>query len=390
MTDEPSDPPSPIGGTGSDEVKVDNKRQVSGWIRDLTALVGLSAVLITSWVSVRGLVDKARADQRTADIMLEDEKVKLEIAKEQTAEHEQDLDLQKQLHNVDLERQKELAQSQDAKEKDQRLADVITRVFTDKESSAGDMSILFDFLNKDPRSQPIIENAVLARLENPRSKEEVDIGFRLLEGIGPASFSFVADANRSARLRYDDLFFERYASALAEIRDKTEKAGGKIGGIFMDPQGMVVEGDSLDPEYDFAMFDKRAREHGVPQISQPLPSGGQELALRQNLAAAVILRSNLTIRNCFSTPGCHMPSDLDLTETYLERDIAEGLPKSAIISDAYLSKVSELEFSNVFANQSHGHWDGSKPPDIIAMDKACTPNPWAATGCRFNTSLFHR
>ena len=377
MTEEPSREPIPAEGVDVDS-KIDGGHSISRRIGDVTALVGLIAVLVGSWVSVQGLRDKARADQRTADLTLQDEKIKLQTAHEQSIQHEQDLDLQRQLHEADLRHQKETAASQDAKDKTQRLSDVITRVFTDKESSAGDLSVLFEFLNRDPESKQIIENAVLARLENPRSKDEIDIGFRLMERIGAGAFSFVADANRSARRRYDDLLFQKVAHIAARERE-SEKAHPDQAMDFPIEVYFyrATAGDSLDPEYDFATLNART-QIGALEVPNPDPLEERKIALDQDLAAAVILRSNLTFRNCL-THQCNLPSGLDLTETYIASDVARTLPAGAVISHAYLSGITSQNSGRVWSNFGD-------PPDVVVENGTCKPHTISVSDCRFKLS----
>jgi hypothetical protein len=46
-------------------------KDIAKWIKDLTALAGLVAVLVGAWVSVRSLQDKAETDKATAQFQFE-------------------------------------------------------------------------------------------------------------------------------------------------------------------------------------------------------------------------------------------------------------------------------------------------------------------------------
>jgi hypothetical protein len=374
------------GATDSGEQKQEREGGFERLIKRFTALAALLGVVAGIWVSLKGLHDKNLADQKTAEIMLEDEKVKLKIAGEQTSQHQQDLDLQKQLHDADLQSKKESAEAQDARERTQRLADVITRVFTEKDSSAGQLSLLFEFLNGDRGSQQIIENAVLARLESPRSKEEIDIGFKLFERIGPSSFTFIASANRNARRRHDELLFERYARLLAAERSRKEKdphPGAGAGGG-RDAIDEAVAGDTLDREYLFATLN-RMSGHAIPQRSTDSSSADkeeQDLLLRQQLAVAVIVRSNLAFKNCLRDPGCALPNGLDLSETYLEPLFLQVAPPNTLISHAYFSGVDPPWFNEISAKRSiylgNAGW-----PDLVPQGEGCKPGTFDVGKCEF-------
>jgi hypothetical protein len=317
-------------------------RVVSPWLRDLTALAGLIAVVIGSVVSVMSLRDKAQDELRTAGL-------EFQKAQQQTLQHQQDLNQQLQIHSADLQHQEHAAASQDAKDKDQRLADVIGRIFTDKGSSEGDLAVLFEFLNDDKGSQEIIQNAVLARLEDPRSRAEIDLGFRLLERMGPSAVSQVIEVNRSARRQYDDCLYERFSRQVKSLSGREQPVvGSAINGAQnpKDAAELSVSGISgIDKGYEFATIN-RMWTQGAPGRFRTAERTDAQLVSDQDLAAEQIARSNLVLRSFIAQHPREIPRTMNLSGTYLENgtvfDPYKGLIgpiRNAYLNETYLSGV---------------------------------------------------
>ena len=89
---------------------------------------------------------------------------------------------------------------------------------TPQQAAEGDLAALFQYVGVDQANVQTVENAVLAKLENPHSREEIDLGFRVLEQIGPSALDASIQANRSARAEYDNCLAASYW-------DKLKKAG---------------------------------------------------------------------------------------------------------------------------------------------------------------------
>ena len=186
----------------------------SHWIRDLGGIVAILVAIGGVYGTLRSINDKAEADKATASFNLQAEKTKLDIAVAQikaqdTAntllrdQHISDNDLQKANHLADQTHQDSLAANQQLISDRANLSLLISKMLSADKSSVGEMASLFNYVNRDGQSNTIIENAVLVRLEEPHSLEEIDLGFRVLEKIGSSAIDITAEANRDARRKYD-------------------------------------------------------------------------------------------------------------------------------------------------------------------------------------------
>jgi len=308
-------------------------RDISKWIKDLTALAGLIAVLVGAWVSVRSLQNKAETDNATAQ-------VQLRAAELQASQHTADLEQQRKFHDADLLHQDATAKSQDAKDRTQRLESVITQMLRDKESSEGNIAVLFEFINDPTNSKTAngnddvaIQNAIFARLENPRSREEVDMGFRILDQIGGlSSLALVVELNRDARKRYDIALEQRFAHA--------EKVHGAAAGAPEERYGQTTEdekeasrGNTLDPGYDFATINRMLEEEG--RHGSAVIETDADFSVQQELSADVIRMSNRSLAN-YSRLHSSLPQHLDLSGCYL---LPTTIISSQYIEGAYLANV---------------------------------------------------
>jgi hypothetical protein len=337
---------------------VDGDEGISKWIKNLGALVGVFAAVAGIWVSVQGLRDKAIAEENTAKATLEDERVKLEIAREQSAQHKADIDLEIQKHVADLKHQESQTAADQTRMRHDTLAALITHMFSSQGSSEGDIAVLFDHVNHGEDSIDIIENAVLARLEAPRSKEEIELGLRLLERVGSGALDVVIEANRSARARYDDCLVARYTQAYNERMSRAAEPGVRLDhrAIKDDIENEISRFSFLDKDYDFATINSKT---GI-LISGSYPVrklNTTDVVATQELAAAVIERSNaillMMLKNQNKTP-LHRVA---LSNTYLAgTDWAFTKDNDVDLSDAYIdwdsSNYAEMEHHHLAFNFS--------------------------------------
>jgi hypothetical protein len=389
--DEQEDAPAPAkGATDRDSDKAENS-QLAKWLRELTALAGLIAVVAGSWVSVESLRQKAETDKKTAEIQQN-------LAQLQAQQHQKDVEMQQGIHDADLKNKKDEATAQDARERNQRLADVVSRLFDGKSGSEGDLAILSQFLSADAESRQIVENAVLARLETPRTKEEIDLGFRLYEQIGPSAWSYVAQVNRSARRRYDECLFARFSSefnkrASKEVNPELASPRRLIARIGETEAG-ILNTKSLDEDYNFATLNRKIQSSpgSVIQVAPEL-AGLESDALRaqQSLAADEISRSNQALRGYLGKHHGELPEHMDLSGTYLENgtvfDPYHGiLPAiaNAYTSGAYLSRVDARELKG-FLYDSPEFSRVATTPDVIESTVKGSP----CTSVSYASCSFH-
>jgi hypothetical protein len=234
------------------------------------------------------------------------------------------------------------------------------------------LAILSQFLSADEESRRIVESAVLARLENARTKEEIDLGFRLYEHIGASAWSYVAEVNRSARRRYDECLLERYSHLLKrDATSKTEPGTAPemdtgIPGV----ENHIASGDSLDFEYDFATIN-RMRSQGDSSEIKHTSQESAALAAQRILAAAEISRSNQGLRGYIGSHSSELPKHMDLSGTYLESGTVldpykgvVGAIANAFTTGAYLSHVRKGELKG-FLYDDIGFSRVAGTPDIV-------------------------
>lgn len=361
--------------------KSGEKSALGRGLQELTGLVGLIAVVVGAWVSVEGLREKAKTDHETAQAQHETAEAQLLSAQEQTKQHQMDLAQQKLIHDADLQNKRDEAAAEAARQRDQRLGDVVDHIFSNQGSSEGEIAILSQFVGEDEESRAIVEKAVLARLETPRTSEEIDLGMRLFEQIGPAAWSYVAEVNRSARRRYDQALFARFLL--------WKEAHPTMSGAEVDDQaeGAVAGVSELDRSYDFATMNRTRAQAG-----QSWHSSLDDAALRgqQQLAAVAIARTNDTLLDYLVRKHSGLPAHLHLEKTYLEFDTVYGfkfgpdtgvnLVKSAFTTGAYLSGVSQRDVDEhaLFRKEIEFYYM-SGPPDVVECGRSVR-----ATECRFS------
>lgn len=354
------DEPLPNTGSQTESNGKTGDASIPGWIRNLGALVTIAAavagIVFTSW----NLYDKAKADERTAAITLEGEKIKLQISREQLEQHREDREADFRTHRLDLDQGASLEASKAAKAANDQLAALISHMFANPDVSAeGDLAVLFNDLSREAPHRESIENAVLARLEAPRSREEIDLGVRLLERIGPEALEILGQANRSARRRYDDSLFTRFNEAFSNGIVSTPQQERPSPGPptlanppFAVQLGQIiasqaVRGTSLDVGYSYALLMQKKLLYTKDRIETPKHDAA-ELVERQELAAAVIERSSRGILKLLREAAhTRRRTPADLSATYLAIDHWPTGPYPPMnLADAY------LEFDGVKAAAS--------------------------------------
>ena len=170
------------------------------WIRNLAALIAIVVAIVGAWKSLEEI-------RLTAVANRDAEQTKRVIAEKQIADQVSargdQYAFERDKQKSDIQNQKNTATEQQRAKDREVLSSIINHMFLVQSGSEADLAALFNFVDRDAAANQTIENAVLARLENPRSDEEIDLGFRLLERIGVRAIDATVQANRTARKRYD-------------------------------------------------------------------------------------------------------------------------------------------------------------------------------------------
>lgn len=322
-TSETSPDSSPQAPSKSDKTNSD----ISPWIKNTAAMVGVFAALAGIWVSVHQLRQKADTDlaAATATELAEAHKVevaKLQIDDQREARKEQrDLELEKL--RMEIKQKSDVIADADKINNRQTLSQIITRIFTSSGSDEGDMASLFGYLGSNQENFEIVTNAVLARLENPASAEEVDLGFKLLESIGAPALETAVDANRAARRKYDDYILSRFY-LLRDARAKLPASSPRS--AYLDQQEAIeietAKDTNLDRSYVYALINQRVESYG-DHGSPPIQGEKDVRYMRFLMAMAVIERSNIAFARMLPNP----PSSnrglvvVDFDKTYLQSSL---------------------------------------------------------------------
>ena len=164
---------------------------VAKWLKNAAAFV---AVIST----IAGICFTAYQTTQTARLNSEAEQNKLQLGREQLADqkearlhdsiqHQEDVKLELRKHQLDIDQAKAAIKDADDKNRSDRLSALISNMFsTPQQAAEGDLAALFQYVGVDQANVQTVENAVLAKLENPHSREEIP-GFRVLEQIGPSA-----------------------------------------------------------------------------------------------------------------------------------------------------------------------------------------------------------
>ena len=326
---------------GPGEVKVDT--DVPKWIKILGALVGIASVIAGLWFSAYQLRMKAEADRETARLNLKAEENKLKLGedqiKAQNDQHTADNGFEKEKHGLDTKQQKDQAAAAELKEERAGLSAVINKMFSDT-TSEGDIASLFEYIHHDAASREVVKNAVLAKLENPKSPEEIDLGFRVLEAIGPSSLDSVVRANCEARRKYDAKIVQEYGTRVyAKITEEANKSKQfpAIGRSFVDEvSANVADETSLNHEYVFALINTTFSTSFVfPQkLFARITAEAKKENMEFELAEDVITRSNLAMSRVLRGYKSKRGDFIQLSTAYISSRITSDeyfnwLPKRA-------------------------------------------------------------
>ncbi len=347
-------PKEPTISTSSSEGQ-SNVGGISKWITNVGAVITIFGALATAIVSVVELKEKAEVDRATAKLNADAENDKLQVAelqiKTQNAQHEREINLEIQKHTLDINHEEKMSASAETRADAEKLSSLVTHLFNDQNGAEGDFAVLFNYVSENEQNEQIVKNAVLARMESPRSLEEIDLGFRLLERIGFNAIDVTAQANRSARRRYDDYLYRIYSMRKAQPNNRITLDTPLFRRIDIWEEG-VASDTTLDHSYVFAVINKRLRDIDEKQMQErsAVPEPGDEPKgtggpSRLDLVISVIERSNLTMISELKglKPGS---SNVDLSETYLTDAFLNSEIGRTIL--AHPSEANSFDFDGAF------------------------------------------
>jgi hypothetical protein len=302
----------------------------------------------TAEINRQTLQEKAEADRKTAELALRSEDVKLQIAEEELRQHRQDAD--------------------DLKTKDQNVsvAGAIDHMFAANGGSEGNLAVLFRYSQVNPALRDLIINAVVVRLSEPRSVEEIRLGLRLLNHIGLSSLPGLVEINRNARNAYDDILFDRFKNSIfsqwqqlgsSEKALTGDAAKEVLFGLALRASSEVTDRAHTPARYVRAtlfrrgdrqiglceyMLEKEQQELGAPTVMERLgvdrvTSDNSPFAVREELLAELMLQSRLSISELVGEVA-YTARRLDLSRTYLgDIDWKSGHYPPLRLDSAYIS-----------------------------------------------------
>ena len=286
-------PEEKLGASETTAKKAEGNTDDSGvipLIKNIGALVGVAVAAVGIWTSIQSLKDKAKAEEETAKVNLAAQQTQLQIAEKQLEQHSKDNDLQIQLHAIDLQHQDTVSATLDSRSRRDNLASLITHMLSNQSSAEGDIAVLFEHLESQKDNGVILKNALLARLESPKSKGEIELAMRLLSRLGVDAEDVLVQANRSAKSRYNEALVLRFETAYdAELaRSPT-----------INPDTLVRQmgrkfssGSFLDGEYDQAIIDSYVDIALSTHTFEVRDVKGFDPVLTGELAAEVIRKSS--------------------------------------------------------------------------------------------------
>ena len=305
----------------------ENKVDADVWpsVKNIAGIATIAVTLVGAWTGIYQLRLKAQADKDTSYNNAQAEANKLDLGKLQLKQqldlHTLDGDLEVEKRKAELAQAKDQAETIERKEERNRLSAQIAKMFDGDGTKEAEIASLFEYLKLDPTSSEIVENAVLAKLENPKSTEEIDLGFGLMEKIGPAAWDSVIRANCAARDKYDAYIADEFI----HLFDERAQSGGaaKIDQYDLrtadDVAGHLAMQAALGTFYALAMaqlsiarFDFSQKLDEMRKVDPPDP-------LRLQLSIAAINRSNTAIAN--------------LLERFPERDHRINFSRAFITND---------------------------------------------------------
>lgn len=242
----------------STDKKTEDNSTTLAWIRNVAALVGVLATIAGIIISVLTLRDKAKTDERTATISLESERIKLKIAESQMNE-----DLTKQQLIVDHETA--AAALEASRAENEKVASLISHLFSENESSEGYFALLFRYASEQAVYRSAIENAIVARLGNPRSVGEITLALRLLEKLPDQPLETVVDCNRNARLAFDRTLLLRFQYELSNrlalaVTNQSTMTMQEFGRMVWASQTSVTDTSELPVHYARATLRRETQQ----------------------------------------------------------------------------------------------------------------------------------
>ena len=276
------------------------------WLRYIGAIVTILGALAGIGFTTYQLRMKADSDTETAKLNRDAERDKLELGKTQIAatnrqheednqQHAKDKDLEMDKAKRELQHLIDQEKAAEVRDQRNRLSALITKMFSETGSREGDLASLFEFLTNDPGARKIIENATLAKLENPRSKGEIDIAFRILEQEDLSAIKSVILANCSARRRYDSYLSSEVNYFLSDTKSWSDP-GVNIKAFTLVASAKALNAvKTVDSLYSYKRaIINSASEIFIPEsIDSPKPKEPDKNDL--NLSEAIIERSNASI-----------------------------------------------------------------------------------------------
>ena len=313
------------------------------WLRTIgagatvfVALVGVGFTAYQLHLTAEENREKAQFDKDTSYNNSIAERYKLQLGLKQIEEqeiqfnsqsnqHKMDLDIEIKKHNLDLQQQKD--QAKDAAEKAERdaLAALINKLFRD-ENSEGDIASLFQYVSPGSKNQAAVENALLARLERPKSREEIEIGFRVLGAIGPSTLETVIRANCSARNTLDEMLYRTFSHYFnqasggkgVEKMTMSEVLSSRKSALFKAMNETYLDGAYAEATIN----DKTLADWNAQTIKQDTDevfrSARESIALAQD----VIVKSNLLINNFLQSWDRDDKENIDFASAYLTDSVA--------------------------------------------------------------------
>lgn len=181
---------------------------------------------------------------------------------------------------------------------------------------------------------------MLARLENPRSREEVTLGFAILDQIKPQPIVTIAEINRSARRHFDHLLWQRYLSSFSQ--PVTDASTGQQSFMSVPEYVAVVnavEGMSLSRTYAGAVLSRASTGETESTDVERAPGLAAKLFPDEQIAEFTIRQSSRRLVRWLLTYPSGRSLSEDLRDTYIELPVkVMQRPVKGNFSGAYFTR----------------------------------------------------
>lgn len=312
--------------------KDENEGGVSSWIKNLAVLASVIATIggvIIGLIQLKYVADtNLKSEQTKLDIALAQLQDQQKARKDQAKQHSKDNQFTNDQHRFDAEQHKddqkftvEQRNAEIARQDQVALSSLISHMFTDTHTgSEGDIASLTIYVNRGTASDATIGNALLVRLNHPRSPQEIEMAFTVIEQMGTRGLPYAIKANRLARQRYDEaLMADYYTRIKKENEIEKQFAQGYNDGVTLQQPGIqsaTSKDTLLDRNYVIAMININRPLFATTgyQLPDPEDYGGQSPI---RLFGAAIEASNRAIQAGIEHWGPLEPLVLDLSKTYL-------------------------------------------------------------------------